>query len=150
MGEKYPMDAEMKAAIDEQLSVFRETDGRQASSVSVPGRPDAPVLLLTTTGRKSGMARTTPLIFCRDGERLLLVASLGGYDRHPQWYLNLVEHPEVEVQVGADQIRMRAAPAGPDERERLWRVVTEVYPTYARYQDETVREIPVVTLDRLV
>lgn len=109
-----------------------------------------PCLLLTTTGRKSRMPRTTPLIYGRDGENYTVIASQGGRPAHPAWYLNLVANPKVEVQVGADIFSAVARSAVDDERQRLWRVMTDVYPLYDDYQAKvsTVREIPLVILVR--
>lgn len=105
-------------------------------------------LLLTTHGRRSGKPRTLPLIYGRDGDRLLIVASMGGAPRHPSWYLNLVADPDVEVQVKGERFRATAHRAGPDERERLWKTMTDVWPDYDTYQTRTSRQIPVVVLER--
>lgn len=105
-------------------------------------------LLITTRGRRTGTLRRTALIYGRDGDRYLLVASNGGAARHPAWYLNLCANPQVEVQVGAEKFRATARTATAEERPRLWQVMTKVFPTYARYQKETDREIPVVIVER--
>ena len=105
-------------------------------------------LLLTTHGRRSGKPRTLPLIYGRDGDRLLIVASMGGAPRHPSWYLNLVADPDVEVQVKGERFRAVAHTAGPDERDRLWKTMTDVWPDYDTYQTRTSRQIPVVVLER--
>jgi len=106
-----------------------------------------PTLLLTTRGRKSGKLRRTALIYGQDGENYLIVASNGGSASHPLWYLNLVEHPEVEVQVGADRLAARARTAAPDEKARLWPIMSAIFPTYDRYQRKTSRDIPLVVLE---
>jgi deazaflavin-dependent oxidoreductase (nitroreductase family) len=106
-------------------------------------------LLLTTRGRKSGKLRRTALIYGRDGDRYLVVASKGGAQKHPEWYLNLAANPEVEVQVGADKFKARARTAGAEEKPELWRVMTSVWPDYDSYQARTKRDIPVVVLERL-
>jgi deazaflavin-dependent oxidoreductase (nitroreductase family) len=106
-----------------------------------------PTLLLTTRGRKSGKLRRTALIYGRDGDNYLIVASNGGAADHPLWYLNLVEQPEVEVQVGAEQFAARARVAGPDEKPRLWAVMSAIFPTYNRYQAKTDRDIPLIVLE---
>lgn len=108
-----------------------------------------PTLLLTTRGRTSGRARRTPLIYGRDGDRYLLVASRGGHPRHPDWYLNLLATPEVGVQVGAERFTARATTADAGDKPRLWRVMTDIWPDYDQYQAKTTREIPVVILDRV-
>jgi len=105
-------------------------------------------LLLTTRGRKSGMLRRTALYYGEDGDHYVVVASNGGDDHHPNWYLNLMETPEVEVQVGADKFSALAHTADAEERAKLWPLMVSVFPTYARYQTKTQREIPVVVLVR--
>jgi deazaflavin-dependent oxidoreductase (nitroreductase family) len=106
-------------------------------------------LLLTTRGRKSGKLRRTALIYGRDGDRFVVVASKGGAKKHPEWYLNLVENPEVEVQVGAEKFKARARPASPDEKPKLWHLMTSIWTEYDSYQARTKREIPVVILEPL-
>lgn len=106
----------------------------------------ARVLLLSTTGRKSGQSRTTPLTYLQDGENAVIVASNGGSDKHPAWYLNLRAHPEAEVQIGRDRKRVRAEVASDEERARLWPLVVQMYSGYDEYQKETTRTIPVVIL----
>jgi len=105
-----------------------------------------PVLLLTTTGRRSGKARTTPLTFFRDATDLVVVASNGGADRPPDWALNLQQTPRAVVQIGTDKVTVTVRPASQQERERLWVVITATYAGYARYQERTARPIPVVLL----
>ncbi|MGI5164041.1 nitroreductase family deazaflavin-dependent oxidoreductase [Spirillospora sp. CA-253888] len=108
-----------------------------------------PTLLLTTRGRRSGTLRRTALIYGRDGDRFLLVASNGGAPRHPAWYLNLSEHPEVALQVGADRFRARARDATAEERPEMWRTMAGIFPQYDSYQAKAEREIPLVVLERL-
>ena len=104
------------------------------------------MLLLTTTGRKSGLPRTTPMPFHRDGERLVIVGSNGGADVDPLWWKNLEASPIGEVEIGRERLSVRAALASAEERERLWPVLTEWNPNYRRYESKTRREIPVVLL----
>lgn len=106
-----------------------------------------PTLLLTTRGRKSGKLRRTALIYGRDGDNYLIVASNGGAAKHPLWYLNLDAHPEAELQVGADTFAARARTATPDEKARLWPVMSAIFPTYDSYQRKTRRDIPLVVLE---
>ena len=120
---------------------YRRTGGRIGGKAG-----KVHMLLLTTTGRKSGQPRTTPLNYGTDGDRIILVASYGGDDRAPQWYQNLVANPEVTVQVGPETRRMRAATATPEEKARYWPVMTASYPGYDNYQRKTERDIPVVIL----
>jgi deazaflavin-dependent oxidoreductase (nitroreductase family) len=105
-----------------------------------------PTLLLTTRGRRTGTARRTPLIYGRDGDSYLIVASRGGSDRHPQWYLNLRDDPRVRLQVGDERFDAVARTAAPAEKERLWPVMTAVWPAYDDYQRKTSRDIPLVVL----
>lgn len=104
------------------------------------------VLLLTTTGRRSGEKRTMPLIYQPDGDRYVIVASKGGSAAHPGWYYNLSEDPNVEVQVKGDRFNAVASTAEGEERERLWKLMTSTWPAYDQYQQKTDREIPVVVL----
>lgn len=104
-------------------------------------------LLLTVTGRASGLRRRTALIYVPDGDSYVVVASAGGDTDHPQWYKNLVANPEVEVQVAADMFAATARTANPEERARLWPELTAVWPDYDEYQKKTDREIPLVILD---
>ena len=106
-----------------------------------------PTLLLTTRGRKSGKLRRTALIYGRDGANYLVVASNGGAAKHPNWYLNLVENPEVNLQVGADKFTARAHTASPEEKLRLWQVMSKIFPMYDSYQAKTSREIPLVIVE---
>jgi deazaflavin-dependent oxidoreductase (nitroreductase family) len=107
-----------------------------------------PTLLLTTLGRRTGRARRTPLIYGRDGDRYLLIASKGGSSEHPDWYLNLREHPRVRLQVGAEVFEARAETAADAERSRLWPTMTAIWPAYDDYQKQTSRQIPLVILTR--
>jgi deazaflavin-dependent oxidoreductase (nitroreductase family) len=122
---------------------YVETDGRNGHRWS-----GVSTLLLTTRGRKTGKLRRTPLIYGEDRDRYLVVGSKGGAKTHPSWYLNLVEDPEVHVQVGADKFPARARPATAREKPRLWKLMTSIWPEYDRYQARTDREIPVVILER--
>lgn len=125
-------------------AVYRATGGRLLGRF---GRIEQ--VLLTTTGRSTGKARTTPLAATPDGDRLVLVASNNGGDRHPFWYLNLVANPQVSVQRGAAATPMTARTAEGAERDRLWDLVARNNPGYARYAQRTVRQIPVVVCEPL-
>ncbi len=107
-----------------------------------------PTLALTTTGRRSGKLHRTMLIYGQDGDRYLVVASKGGAEDHPQWYLNLVAHPEVQVQVRADQFTAQARVATAEEKPALWTIMSAIWPAYEEYQTKTTRDIPVVILER--
>ena len=128
----------------EHVRVYRETEGGRGYHWR-----GTTILLLTTVGRKSGEERTTPLIHRRDGDRYVIVASKGGAADHPAWFKNLAEHPgRIEIQVKADRFAVDASVADGSERERLWKMMTEVWPDYDEYQAGTEREIPVVVLER--
>lgn len=104
----------------------------------------APVIILTTTGAKTGRIRRTPLIRVRDGDSYLVVASMGGAPSHPQWYLNLTANPDVTVQDRADVHELRARTATPEEKRAKWPLATAVWPAYDDYQAATDRDIPLV------
>jgi deazaflavin-dependent oxidoreductase (nitroreductase family) len=104
-------------------------------------------LILTTTGRRSGLQRVHPLIYGRHGDDYLVVASKGGAPQHPDWYLNLEAHPEVEIQVKGDKFRAHARTARPEEKAELWSIMTKEWPDYDGYQEKTERVIPVVVLE---
>jgi deazaflavin-dependent oxidoreductase (nitroreductase family) len=104
-------------------------------------------LLLTTRGRKSGKLRRTALIYGRDEDDYLLVASNGGSDQHPLWYLNLTADPKVELQVGAEKFIARARTANAKEKPRLWKIMSKLFPMYDKYQAKADREIPLVIVE---
>jgi deazaflavin-dependent oxidoreductase (nitroreductase family) len=130
--------------VAKHIQQYVESDGKQGEVYY-----GVPALLLTTRGRKSGQLRRTALYYGQDGERYLLVASNGGSSKEPNWYLNLLEDPTVEVQVGAEQFSGRARVATPEEKPALWAIMAELFPTYNKYQDKTKREIPVVIIERV-
>jgi len=103
-------------------------------------------LVLHTIGRRSGQPRKTPLSYTKDGDTYVVIASDGGSPRHPDWYLNLQDDPDAEVDVGGRRLQVQASTVTGDERERLWRQAVQSYAGYAGYQARTDREIPVVRL----
>lgn len=131
--------------------IYRKTAGRLGGTWRFMAgfRKPVPVLLLTTTGRRTGKERTVPLLYLRDGVDIVVVASTGGLPDHPAWYRNLTADPEVTVQVGTDVSRRRARTASDDERTRLWPRLVELYADFETYQQWTAetREIPVVVLE---
>jgi len=126
---------------EDHVRRYRETGGEVGYLWN-----DVPILLLTTTGRKSGEPRTSALIFGRDGDDYLIVASMGGAPQHPSWYLNLTANPAAEIQVKADVIPVIGRTASDDEKPRLWAIMTGLWPNYDAYQSRTDRAIPIVVL----
>lgn len=126
------------------VAVYKATGGR----VGHKFLKGAPVCLVEHVGRKSGRRRTTPLIYIRDDDAVVLVASKGGHRSHPAWWINLRANPEAFVQIDSDRWPVRAREATDDERERLWPRLTEVWPDYDDYQAKTKRRIPVILLER--
>jgi deazaflavin-dependent oxidoreductase (nitroreductase family) len=109
----------------------------------------APLLLLTTTGARSGQARTNPLAYSRDGDHLVVIASKGGAPTNPDWYRNLVAHPEATVELGGERFPVRASFPQGEERQRLYDQQAAHMPNFAEYQRNTTRQIPVVVLERV-
>jgi len=132
----------VSAFVKVHVALYRASRGRLGGRL----RKGAPVLLLMTTGRKTGKRRTTPLLYAEDGGRYVVVASAGGAPAHPAWYLNLRSNPAATIQVGGRELAVTAETAGPEERARLWPRVTQMWPQYDDYQAKTRREIPVVIL----
>lgn len=118
-------------------AIYRLTGGRLAGKVW-----NLSILLLTTTGRKSGTPRTTPLCYYPDGDDLVVIASNGGMDWYPDWWLNLVSDPHATVEIGRTRRRVVARAASPEERARLWAALTATAPGYLEYERRTSREIP--------
>jgi deazaflavin-dependent oxidoreductase (nitroreductase family) len=126
------------------IKEFRANQGK------VGGRyANVPLLLLTTTGAKSGQALTRPLAYTRDGDHLVVIASFGGGPKNPSWYHNLVANPEATVEVGSERFRVRATVTTGEERQRLYNRQAEQMPNFAEYQKKTTRQIPVIVLTRL-
>lgn len=128
----------------EHVRRYQETDGADGHDWQ-----GTVTLLLTTTGRKTGRSYTTPLIYQKYGDDYLVVASKGGADEPPQWYLNLEAEPEVGVQVLGDRFTARARTATPAEKPDMWRTMAATWPAYDEYQQKTSRDIPVVVLERI-
>jgi deazaflavin-dependent oxidoreductase (nitroreductase family) len=128
----------------EHVKRYVETDGEEGHDWQ-----GTTTLILTTTGRRSGESRSTPLIYGTAGDAFLVVASKGGADEPPAWYLNLEAQPEVDVQVKGDRFRARARTATAEEKPDLWRTMAARWPAYDEYQQKTERQIPVVVLERV-
>jgi deazaflavin-dependent oxidoreductase (nitroreductase family) len=130
--------------VREHVQRYVETDGEEGHDWK-----GTPTLLLTTIGRKSGEPRRIALIYGEDNGNYVVVGSKGGAPKHPLWYENLKAHPEVRVQVGAEKFTGRARDATPEERPRLWKTMTALWPNYDEYQQKTEREIPLVVIERV-
>ncbi|OHV29008.1 MULTISPECIES: nitroreductase family deazaflavin-dependent oxidoreductase [Pseudofrankia] len=126
---------------DNHVRAYRETGGEVGYLWN-----GVPILLLTATGRRTGEPRTSALIFGRDGDDYLVVASTGGAPKHPSWYLNLRARPAAEIQVRAEHIPVIARTASDSEKPRLWKFMADLWPNYDAYQTRTDRAIPVVVL----
>lgn len=136
---------DFKQRNEQIITEFRANGGKVTG-----GFARSPLLLLTTTGAKSGLPRTIPLVYTTDGDRLVVIASKGGAPTHPDWYHNLLAHPTATVELGPDTFQVRASiPAGA-ERERLYNQQAAEMPFFAEYQKNTPRQIPVVVLERVV
>ena len=126
----------------EIIDQFRANNGTMVSGMF----KGAPLLLLTTTGAKSGQTRINPLAYTRDGDRYVIIASKAGAPTNPDWYHNVVAHPEVILEVGPDRFPARATVAEGAERDRLYEAQATLMPGFAEYQRNTTRRIPVVIL----
>jgi deazaflavin-dependent oxidoreductase (nitroreductase family) len=129
---------------EELIAEFRANDGKVTGMFS--GRP---LVLLTSTGAKSGQPRTMPLVYTKDGDNLVIIASKGGSDSNPDWYYNLVANPEATVELPGETFRVRARQAEGEERRRLYDAQAAVMPTFADYEKKTTRAIPVFVLERV-
>ena len=123
-------------------------DFRASRGVSDDPFAGRPLLLLTTIGAKSGLRRTTPMMYVPDGDRLLVIASNAGALAHPDWYRNLLAHPEVTVEVGADTFDASAVVLEGTERHQLWDRIVASYPFFTEHQAKITRQIPVIALER--
>jgi deazaflavin-dependent oxidoreductase (nitroreductase family) len=139
-GGAVPTDDEFRAYNAGVIAAFRANGG-------VVDQPPFPILLLTTTGARTGQRVTTPVAMGTDDGRVFVVASKGGSPHHPAWYHNLVAHPEVTVELGARTYAARAVVVEGAERDRLYRRIVEQVPTFAEYEQVTERIFPVVVLD---
>lgn len=127
--------------VAQQARLYEESGGTEGTTLR-----GAPCLLLDYVGRRTGAVRRTVLVYGRDGDDYLIVASKGGSDDHPLWYLNLVDQPDVSVRIGTERFPARAETLSPEEKARVWPHLVEVFPPYAEYQNRTGRDIPVVRL----
>ena len=125
------------------IDEFRANGGE--TSGPFKGRP---LVLLTSTGAKSGQKHTTPLVYTRDGDRVVIIASMGGAPKHPAWFLNLRANPDVTLEIGTEKFEAKASVAEGAERERLYAAQAAMMPAFTEYQQKTTRQIPVVVLER--
>ena len=126
------------------IAEFRANGGKVTGRFA--GRP---LLLLTTTGAKSGQPRTMPLVYTKDGDNLVIIASKGGSDANPDWYHNLVANPEATIELPGEQFRVRARRTAGEERRRLYDAQAALMPAFADYEQKTTREIPLFVLERV-
>jgi len=131
----------LKGALAAQVWLYRRTQGRRAGSVR-----GTPVLLLTTTGRKSGVSRTRPIGYLPDSDRFVVCGSNGGSDHHPAWALNLRGHPHATAEVGPRTLTVTATELTGDDYETMWTRYTTAYPAYAAYRTKTRRHLPIFIL----
>ena len=127
------------------IADFRANKGQVTSGPFV----GSPILLLTTTGAKSGQPRIAPLVYTRDGDRYVIIASKGGAPIHPDWYHNIVKNPAATLEVGPETFQVRCIIAEPAERDRLYAAQAALMPNFKTYQEKTTRTIPVVVLERV-
>ena len=142
---------EVPSWISQHLRDYLESGGQEGhwwDATAVGGDGTVPCLLLTVRGRRSATLRTHPLVYAEDGDRYVVVGSKGGADKHPHWVHNLRAEPNVTVQVGPESFSAFAREALDGERERLWHLVTQVFPGYDAYQARTEREIPLFIIER--
>ena len=126
------------------IDEFRSNNGKVGGQFG-----DAPLVLLTTTGAKSGKPHTTPVVYTRDGDNLVVIASMGGAPKSPAWYHNLVANPQVTVELPGETYTAKARVTEGEERDRLFRAQADLMPNFDEYQTKTTRVIPVVVLERV-
>jgi deazaflavin-dependent oxidoreductase (nitroreductase family) len=127
------------------ITEFRANGGKVLSGPFV----NAPLLLLTTTGAKSGRPFTTPLVYTKDGDRIVIIASKGGFPTNPAWFHNLKAHPTTTIELGKEKFQAKAVITKNPERQRLFDAQAKVMPNFTEYQKNTTREIPVIVLERV-
>lgn len=126
------------------IEEFRANGGKVGGQFA-----NAPLLLLTTTGAKSGRAHTTPLAYTKDGDRLVVLASKAGAPNNPAWYHNLIAHPEVTIELGSERFKVKAVITTGEDRQRLFNNQAKQIPVFADYQKKTTRQIPVIVLEKI-
>lgn len=129
---------------EQLIAEFRANGGRTSGPFA-----NSPLLLLTTTGAKSGQARTSPLVYSTDGNNIVIIASKGGAPTNPDWFRNLAANPEATIELGTESFKVRATIPEGEERDRLFNQQAAIMPGFADYQKKTTRQIPVVVLERI-
>lgn len=142
--QKKSANTELQERNQKVIAEFRANQGKVGGPYA-----NAPLLLLTTTGAKSGKKYINPLAYTKDGEHLVIIASFGGAPKNPSWYHNLVAHPEVTVEVGSENFKAKATVATGEERQRLYDQQAKQMPNFAEYAKKTTRQIPVIVLTRM-
>ena len=137
-----PVDPTGDSWIAEHVKVYVESGGKEGHI----WQPGVPTLLLTSRGNKTGTARRTALIYGRDGDDYVVMASYAGAPTHPDWYLNLVADPEVVIQMGEEIAAGTARPVADEDRDRVWKIMTAIWPDYDEYATKTSRKIPLVAI----
>ena len=135
-----PMAEFNKKIVDE----FRSSGGKVGGQFA-----GAPMIIITHTGAKSGKTYTTPLVFSKDGDKCVIIASYAGAPKNPSWYHNLVTHPEITVEIGAEKFKAKATEVKGAERDRLFAEQAKMMPQFNDYAKKTSRKIPVFTLERV-
>ena len=135
----------MKQFNQHLIEEFRANGGKAVSGPFV----NAPLMLLTTTGAKSGKPFTTPLVYTKDGNRIVIIASKGGFPTNPAWFHNLKAHPTTTIEIGKEKFQAKATITKDPERQRLFDAQAKVMPTFNEYQKNTTRQIPVIVLERM-
>lgn len=129
---------------DKIIAEFRANEGKVGGPFE-----GAPMVILTSTGAKTGKPHTNPLMYLPDGNRVVVFASMGGAPDNPQWFNNLVANPDATAEVGTEQFKVRAVVTQGEERDRLFEEQKKRYPQFAEYETKTTRKIPVVALERV-
>jgi deazaflavin-dependent oxidoreductase (nitroreductase family) len=136
--------ADMNEFNEKLIAEFRANDGKVGGNFA-----NSPLILITHTGAKSGTRRTAPLVYSRDGDAIVIIASKGGAPTHPHWYLNMIANPQVTVELPGETFEASVRQAEGDERARLFRAQADLMPNFDEYAAATDREIPVLVLDRI-
>jgi deazaflavin-dependent oxidoreductase (nitroreductase family) len=144
-----PMAEFNKKVIDEFRSNGGNLSGQFAARLGEKLLAGAPMIIVTHKGAKSGTTYTSPLVYSKDGDKYVIIASKGGAPENPSWYHNLVAHPEVTVEIGSEKFKAKAREVKGEERDRLFNAQAKIMPQFNEYQKKTSRKIPVIVLERV-